>query len=268
MRFHRWVTGSAVLVAIGMVAPVSAGDQSHHHSQRGPDVVVAEGALSVRPVEVREVWVRDVVMPPIARPQPSVAPRTDVVPRPFLPDSISRPQQSGYRRQTVPNHGRRAYYRFSPRFNVGYGLLVGYPIVYPYPYADPFLYDPAPPYGASSSSLSMAAPPRNTYSNVESVTAGAPATTSLACGVDPAASVPCGGVSFEVAPGNAQVSVEGVFVGTVDTFSSTQPPLVLAPGVHYIEVRMPGYRTAAFEVTIAAGEVTPYQGALEPLLTR
>jgi PEGA domain len=269
MRFPRWMNGCAVFVAVGMVAPVRAGDGAHRHSQRGTDVVVAEGALPVRPVGVREVQVREVVAPPVARPQPSVAPRTDVVPRPFLPDSISRPQGSQYRRPSMSNHGRRAYYRFSPRFNVGYGLLVGYPIIYPYPYANPFLYDPAPaPYGASSSSLSMAAPPRNTYSNVESVTAGAPATTSLACGVDPAASVPCGGVSFEVAPGNAQVSVEGVFVGTVEAFSSTEPPLVLAPGVHYIEVRMPGYRTAAFEVIVAAGEVTPYQGALEPLQTR
>ena len=101
MRFPRWMTGSAVLVAVGMVAPVTAGDGPHRHSQRGTDVVVAEGALPVRPVEVREVQVRDVVAPPVVRPQPSVAPRTDVVPRPFLPDSISRPQASQYRRPPV-----------------------------------------------------------------------------------------------------------------------------------------------------------------------
>lgn len=272
MRGRGWIAGWAVLITTAAASPASA-DPQHPRSQRETDVVVVDGAVPVRSVEVRDVQVRDVIPPQVARPRPSVAPRTDVVPRPFLPEVISRPRQStyartqgSYSRQLMTGRHRRSYYLFTPRFNLGYGLLVGYPIGYPYPYAYPFLYEPAP--YASSSTLSMAAPPRNTYSNVESVTPGPPTVTGLTCGVDPSASVPCGGVSFEVSPGNAQVSVEGVFVGTVDAFSSTEPPLALAPGLHYIEVRMPGYRTASFEVTITAGEVTPYQGALEPLQTR
>jgi PEGA domain-containing protein len=84
----------------------------------------------------------------------------------------------------------------------------------------------------------------------------------------PGASAPCGGLSFDVLPADAQVSVEGIFVGSVDGFSPTRAPLVLAPGVHYVEVRRPGYRTETFEVTIGAGAIVPYRGSLEPLRTR
>jgi PEGA domain-containing protein len=199
------------------------------------------------------------------------------VPRPVLPDVISRLQQSTYRQPTYSysstSRGRRSYYVFAPRFNIGTGLLVGYPVAYPYPYAYPFIYDAmanAAPYQESSTSLSMSAPARNTYLNTNTggVTPAATPTTPIECGVDPNASTPCGGVSFDVFPGEAQVSVEGVFVGTVDSFSATRPPLVLAPGRHYIELRMPGYRTEVFDVTVNTGEVIPYQGSLEPLRTQ
>jgi len=262
---------SAALVAFCVAVPAVADDHGHHHG-RGDrsDAVVVTAPVRVGALAVRDVQVRDVVVsPPVVTAIPSVRPRPDAMPRPSLPDVISRPQQSRYARPvtTTPGRGRRAYYVFSPRVSAGFGLLVGYPVAYPYPYVYPFTYDPAP-YGSSSASLSMAAPPGNTYSNVGTLMPGPPSALSLDCGVDPGASVQCGGVSFDVAPADAQVSVEGVFVGTVESFSPTRPPLVLAPGVHYVEVRMPGYRTAVFEVTIGAGEVTPYQGALEPLRTR
>jgi hypothetical protein len=172
--------------------------------------------------------------------------------------------------------GRQAAQPFTPRASAGYGLFYGYPVPYlffdPYPAGVPSsnaltFYDPAP-YVPPNAPPSTAPPPRNTYSNVESVVPGATNGSLFLCGADPNASVPCGGVTFDVSPGDAQVSVEGTFVGTVDGFLPTQPPLALAPGVHYIEVRRPGYRTAVLEVMIASGEVTPYQGALEPLRTR
>jgi len=78
----------------------------------------------------------------------------------------------------------------------------------------------------------------------------------------------CGGVSVDIMPSNAQISVEGVFVGTVEDLSAANAPFALAPGDHYIEVRLPGYRTASVDVTIVAGEVTPLRGVLEPLRTR
>jgi hypothetical protein len=173
----------------------------------------------------------------------------------MLPDVISRPNQSPYPssyNRGQPTYGRRTY---SSHVRGGY---VGYP-VYPYAYPYPFIYEPPVIY--------VPAPPPTTYSNVESVSAGAPS-IGLACPSDPGSPAACGGLSFDISPSNAQVYVEGVYVGTVDSFSPSRPPFALAPGLHYVEVRFPGYRTATFEVTIGAGDVTPFQGALEPLRTR
>jgi hypothetical protein len=279
MRGHLRFSWAAMLTALSVGIPALADDHGHHHKRDDGAVVVTEvkGALPVRDVVVREVQVRPVVVRPAAT-RPAVAARPEV-PRPVLPDVISRPRQSTYRQSTPrqstnihTRHGRRSYYVFAPRFNIGTSLLVGYPVAYPYPYAYPFIYDPSPypAYPEPSASLSMSAPPRTTYSNVPAggVAPAASLPTPLECGVDPNASAPCGGVSFDVFPGDAQVSVEGVFVGTVDSFSPTRPPLVLAPGQHYIELRIPGYRTEVFDATVTAGEVIPYQGTLEPLRTR
>ena len=72
-------------------------------------------------------------------------------------------------------------------------------------------------------------------------------------------------MSFEITPGNAQVFVDGIFAGVVDDFDESSAPLLLSPGAHYVEIRLTGYRTATFDVTIVPGEVTPYQGALDRL---
>ena len=144
-------------------------------------------------------------------------------------------------------------------------MVVGYPVIYPYayPYAIRFRHRPV-------ASYTLAAPSPNTYSNVatsssaETVTAAPPLTAAIACD----GSAPCGGVSFDITPASAQIWVDGVFVGDVEEFDATSAPLLLAPGDHYIEVRLAGYRTASFDVTIVSGEVTPYQGTLERLRLR
>jgi hypothetical protein len=280
MRSHLRFSCVAMLMALGVSVPAFADDHGHHHGHDGAVVVTeVRGALPVRDVVVREVQVRPVVVRPVG-PRPAVAPRPEV-PRPFLPDVISRPQQSAYPQANYPQsnysqssyrytnshtRGRRSYYVFSSRFNIGTGLLVGYPVAYPYPYAYPFLYDPSP-YPAYPDP-GYQAPSSAPYSNMGGVTPAPPLSTPIDCGVDPNASTPCGGVSFDVFPGDVQVSVEGVFVGTVDGFSPTRPPLVLAPGRHYFELRLPGYQSVVFEADVSAGEVIPYQGTLEPLRTR
>jgi hypothetical protein len=263
-RFISGVIGGTV----ALLAATSAFADEHGHHGRRPDVEVRPAAPpdTVRDVTVRAVQVRDVVV----NPPPAVRTiRTDpATARPFLPDTISRPPQSRSFRPAPPSNrgstriGRR-YYSFSPRGSLGYGLLVGYPVAFPYPWAYPFVYEPP-----SAPIAGSAAPPRNTYSNVDSVSANAPQAMPFGCGVEPSVPTPCGGLSFDVAPSEAQVSVEGMFVGTVDRFSPSAPPLMLSPGLHYVEVRLPGYRTVAFEVTVGAGEVTPYQGSLEPLRTQ
>lgn len=151
--------------------------------------------------------------------------------------------------------------------------MVGYPVIYPYAY--PYAYDPFSPTVIPGGTYAPG-PNRNTYttysnvntySNVDSITSSgtaAAAQTPVAC--EDAA--PCGGLSFEINPATAQVWVDGVLAGVVDDFTVTSTPLLLAPGDHYVELRLAGYRTASFDVTIAAGEVTPYQGTLEQLRLR
>ena len=72
-----------------------------------------------------------------------------------------------------------------------------------------------------------------------------------------------GGVSFEITPSTAEVFVDGQYMGTVGQFTPTSQPLGLTPGRHHVEIRAPGYRTMDFDVDVIAGQVIPYQGALE-----
>ncbi len=70
-------------------------------------------------------------------------------------------------------------------------------------------------------------------------------------------------MSFEITPSTAQLFVDGTQVGTVGQFTPRSQPLGLAAGHHQIEVRASGYQTMSFEVDILAGQVIPYQGAME-----
>jgi hypothetical protein len=70
-------------------------------------------------------------------------------------------------------------------------------------------------------------------------------------------------VSFEITPATAEVFVDGQYVGTVGQFTPTSQPLGLVAGRHHVEIRAQGYRTMGFDVDIIAGQVIPYQGALE-----
>jgi hypothetical protein len=221
------------------------------------------GAVVVRPVQVREVRVSQPAPPPLYDQRPSFG-----LPRPVDPAFISRPiaRPQG---TVLPNsrlnrpRGRGRTSDFKPRHNVGYGVLVGYPVIYPYAYP----YDPFSP-TSGYSPYSAAPPAPNTYSNVDSL----PATSSIVTGasslpgaISCEASAPCGGVSFDIRPASAQVYVDGTFAGLVEDFDGASEPLLLAPGTHYVEIRLAGYRTATFDVTITPGEITPYQGTLERL---
>jgi hypothetical protein len=218
------------------------------------------------PVVVRDVVVREVRVPS-ATPAPLPEQRFTVpVSRPIDPLYISRPVQ--FEKPTVPashlgrgQRGDRSFNRKS-RF---IGPVIGYPVIYPYVYPyDPSYVNPnpfSPSMGYSSANYNVT-PPKNTYSNVESITPAGPSNATVDC-----AASACGGVSFDIAPSNAQVWVDGVLAGTVGEFNAGDP-LLLAPGDHYIEVRQTRISSDSFDVTIAAGQVTPYQGTLERLRLR
>ena len=72
-----------------------------------------------------------------------------------------------------------------------------------------------------------------------------------------------GGISFDITPNNAQVYIEGEYVGLVSNFSPTSQPLTLAPGRHHVEIRLVGYQTMTFETEVTSGQVVPYQGTMQ-----
>jgi hypothetical protein len=217
----------------------------------------------VRPVQVREVRVHQPSPTPLHDQRPTFG-----LPRPVDPAFISRPIRRPQSTVTNPRFSNRRSGRghisnFKPRFNVTSGVVVGFPVIYPYAYPyDPF----SPTYGSTPYIVTPSAP--NTYSNVDSLPAPASrvtSTASLPAAISCEAAAPCGGVSFDISPSTAQVYVDGTYAGLVEDFDGASEPLLLAPGTHYVEIRLAGFRTATFDVTIAAGEDTPYQGTLERL---
>jgi hypothetical protein len=155
---------------------------------------------------------------------------------------------------TTPVHFFRPYYAFHPYFSLGFGVWAGYPFAYPYAFYDPF-YPYYYPYGYVNS---YAYPPSDyAYSTTtpEATESGSVATQPNQTNV--------GGMSFDITPAAAQLFIDGVLVGTVGQFTPTTQPLGLQVGRHHVEVRASGYHTMSFDVDIVAGQVIPYQGALE-----
>lgn len=83
-------------------------------------------------------------------------------------------------------------------------------------------------------------------------------------GVQGPSQVNSGGLSFEITPRTADVFVDGQDVGQVGQFTATSQPLGLTPRRHHIEIEAGGCRTTIeFDADIVAGQVIPYQGAME-----
>lgn len=120
----------------------------------------------------------------------------------------------------------RPYYSFRPHFNLGLGFFLGYSVPYPSFY-DPYAYDPYYPGGYA-------------------ITPG----------------VSYGGMSFDVQPYDAQIFVDGAYVGTSQDFGPEDAPLTLTAGRHHVEVRAPGYQVMSFDANVVPGQVLPYQGTL------
>ncbi|WP_239489997.1 PEGA domain-containing protein [Luteitalea sp. TBR-22] len=74
---------------------------------------------------------------------------------------------------------------------------------------------------------------------------------------------PTGGVRLKVEPRDAAVYVDGFYAGLVDDFDGAMQKLKITQGSHRIELRLAGYETATFTVTIVAGETTSYKTTLK-----
>ena len=73
---------------------------------------------------------------------------------------------------------------------------------------------------------------------------------------------PTGAVRLKVKPTDAQVYVDGYYVGTVDDFDGIFQKLELEAGGRRIEIRAEGHEVAAFDVLITPGETVTYKGEL------
>jgi hypothetical protein len=61
---------------------------------------------------------------------------------------------------------------------------------------------------------------------------------------------------------DADLYVDGEYVGPVGTFTPYGEPLTLWPGVHRIAIVRDGFRTMEWEVAVQPGRVVPYRGML------
>ena len=145
----------------------------------------------------------------------------------------------GYRGYVRPPHFQpyrpfyfsRPYYGFRPHLHIGFGVWLGAPVPYPWAYFGTYR-------------------PR-VYGFYDQVYFG------VAPGVQQ-----YGGLSFDIQPSDADLYVDGEYVGPVGTFTPYGEPLTLWPGVHRIAIVRDGFRTMEWEVAIQPGQVIPYRGIL------
>jgi len=162
-------------------------------------------------------------------------PRAVIAPRAGFAPRIIRPVVVGI----APF--RPYYYR--PRFGVS--IYAGYPVgVYPYGY-----YGYGYPYGYSYPAYGYGYP---AYGY------GYPTTY----GYGAVGARPYGGVRITDAPRDAQVFVDGYYVGIVDDFDGVFQHVNLEAGPHRIEIRAAGEPPVAFDVNVIPDRTITYRAHL------
>jgi hypothetical protein len=72
-----------------------------------------------------------------------------------------------------------------------------------------------------------------------------------------------GKLRLKIKPRDAEVYVDGYYVGKVDEFDGMFQSLHIEPGPHRIEVKADGFDTLVFEVKISPEHTTTYQGEMK-----
>ncbi len=137
------------------------------------------------------------------------------------------PRTPGERAPLLPYYRYRPYVYGEPGFNLGfyYGMPYYHPDYSPYWSYQVYGYPvPNPYYGSEAS----------------------------------------GSVRLEIPQKEAEVYVDGYFVGDVDDFDGPLTHLELPVGPHRIEVKAPGYQTLTIEVFVQPGRMIRYRGSLQP----
>lgn len=133
-----------------------------------------------------------------------------------------------------------AYAFGSPYYGYGYPYYYGYPAAYGYPaYGYPAYGYPA-------------------YGNGVAVGGSAP----YGYGYGGYSGQPYGGLRIDVPQRDAEVYVDGYFVGTVDNFNDGAQQANLEAGAHQIEIRSPEFQPIQFSVNIEPGRTITYRGAM------
>jgi PEGA domain len=127
-----------------------------------------------------------------------------------------------------PYYFPRPYYAFRPHLSIGFGLWLGYAVPYPYAYLGSYSPRVYGDYPGGAYSVSV-----------------------------------YGGVSFDMQPMDADVFVDGQFVGRTGDFTPGSAPLTLTPGVHHVAVQRDGFRPMEWNVTVQPGQVIPYRGEMQ-----
>jgi hypothetical protein len=208
-----------------------------------PEIARPVAPSVVRPSVGARPIAPNVVRPSVVAPRASVQPNV-VVPGHAVPRAVPRSYAYPAHPYTAhpyvvhPYHPYvvAPYYRpyvFHPYFSVGFGFWAGYPV--PYTYAYPY---PVPVYGYGAPSTDVTVGPSSTQ---------------------------YGGVSLEVTPADASVSVDGGYAGVVRDFDGTEHTLTLASGRHHIEISAAGFQPMSFDVDTVPGQIVPYRGDLQPL---
>ena len=73
-----------------------------------------------------------------------------------------------------------------------------------------------------------------------------------------------GGVRITDAPRDAQVFVDGYYMGVVDEFDGVFQHMNLEAGPHHVEVREPGWEPIAFDVNVQPGQTITFRADMDP----
>lgn len=74
-----------------------------------------------------------------------------------------------------------------------------------------------------------------------------------------------GSVRIDIPQKDAEVYVDGFYVGVVEDFNGTRETLNLVPGPHRLELRAPGYETLTFDVNVEVGRTITYRTGMQPV---
>jgi hypothetical protein len=74
-----------------------------------------------------------------------------------------------------------------------------------------------------------------------------------------------GSLRLKIKPKEAEVYVDGFFVGLVNDYDGIWQSLKIEAGMHRVEVRAPGYEPLQIDVRITADHKTTYEGELKKI---